>query len=465
MQLKKWLLLSLLIPVGLQGAAAVGCDDQHYLVDGHCCIKCQKGYHKVQDCDASHPTQCLQCPRGTYTEFENYVEECFVCEHCSEDHGVEEKRPCLPNQNRKCRCKDGFFLEPPLVLGQTADMCNRHQECQPGEGVVERGTRRSDTKCAPCAVGTFSDQGSRTQKCQDWTDCKSLGQTQIIPGTIDRDAVCGYDSLPSTMSRSSTETTRISPTPTSNMYATVSGTSVKDTVSGSGHQTMSDGNVGHATTSGKKHVDHGGLSHTIPTLSTVISILLFIIIVVCIAVYTAHHRGYLQCGTKKRACEPRVAYHRNPAYMPVANNEETGAITHEDHNGTGETACKHLRGQWPVPHPALEAPTSLLVPATNQNEGQEQEQHSSASDANPLQINITVTTNSQIINNTKNTTVHDQSKIVHDNSINVQDCGVVPVGSNNTVNVDKSTNDSSTSTVTTVKGNSGGVQIGDKNTM
>ncbi|KAI8517466.1 TNFR/NGFR cysteine-rich region [Branchiostoma belcheri] len=242
-----------------EGAAAIECDDQHHLVNGLCCIKCLPGFYKDKDCDAESPTKCLQCPGGTYTEFLNYIEECLVCEHCSEDHGIEEKRPCLPTQNRKCRCMDGFFLEPSLILGQNADMCHRHQECQPGEGVVERGTRTSDTVCTPCAVGTFSDQGSRTQKCEDWTDCESLGLKLIIPGTTDRDTVCGYEFLPSTMSSAKTTQTP----PPSSSYATVSMTSVKD--AGSAWQTTSEEN-GHATTSGNKHTDHRGSNHTVATV-------------------------------------------------------------------------------------------------------------------------------------------------------------------------------------------------------
>ncbi|XP_078695656.1 uncharacterized protein LOC144924415 [Branchiostoma floridae x Branchiostoma belcheri] len=459
MQLKEWSLISLLILAGLLGAAAVECDDQHLLVNGLCCIKCLPGFYKDKDCDADSPTKCLQCPGGTYTEFPNYLDECLVCEHCSEDHGIEEKRPCLPTQNRKCRCMDGFFLEPPLVLGQNADMCLRHQECQPGEGVVERGTRTSDTVCAPCTVGTFSDQGSRTQKCQDWTDCESLGLKLIIPGTTDRDTVCGYDSLPSTMSSAKTTQTP----PTSSSYATVSVTSMKDT--GSVWQTKVHG---HETTSSKKHADHGGSHHIISTLSIVVAALLSIIIVGCVTCI-AYRQGYLQCAKRKRA--PGMTF-RNPAYSPVTTNTSAGGtVTVADESESGrdleDTACKRVRGQWPSPHPAIEAPPTVQVPAGPSNQTEGGQQQPSAPDGNPQQINYIVQFNSQVnnqvMNTTKNTTVHNQSKTVLDNSMNVQDCGILSVGSNNTFNVDTSMTDSST--VTKVEGNSGGVQIGNENTM
>ncbi|XP_019637850.1 PREDICTED: tumor necrosis factor receptor superfamily member 16-like [Branchiostoma belcheri] len=456
MQLKEWSLISLLILAGLLGAAAVECDDQHHLVNGLCCIKCLPGFYKDKDCDAESPTKCLQCPGGTYTEFLNYIEECLVCEHCSEDHGIEEKRPCLPTQNRKCRCMDGFFLEPSLILGQNADMCHRHQECQPGEGVVERGTRTSDTVCTPCAVGTFSDQGSRTQKCEDWTDCESLGLKLIIPGTTDRDTVCGYEFLPSTMSSAKTAQTPVPPT--SSSYATVSVTSVKD--AGSAWQTKSEEN-GHATTSGNKHTDHRGSNHTIATVIGVVGIFLIIVILVVVCIVGLHLHGYLQCAKKKCTSGPGITY-RNSAYSPVTDSGDTVTVTNESENGRDleETACKHVRGQWPTPPPAMEAPHTLQVPAgpSGQNEGQEQQPSTSDGNTRQIYLNVQVTNNShQVINNTtKNTTVHD-------NSTNVQDCGTASFGNNNTFNVDTSMTDSST--VTKVEGNSGGVQIGEKNTM
>ncbi|CAH1240666.1 TNFRSF6B [Branchiostoma lanceolatum] len=148
------------------------------------------GYYRHRDCDYGTPTHCLPCPPGTYTEHTNYLDRCRLCVHCSEDHGMEERRACLPNQNRRCRCMKGFFLHPGEVPGRDAHMCYRHQQCQPGEGVKKEGTRRSDKTCAPCAMGMFSQGGNHP--CQDWTNCASQGLKEMIPGTTEHDAVCDY---------------------------------------------------------------------------------------------------------------------------------------------------------------------------------------------------------------------------------------------------------------------------------
>eukprot|EP00058_Branchiostoma_floridae_P015765 XP_002601253.1 hypothetical protein BRAFLDRAFT_229325 [Branchiostoma floridae] len=151
-------------------ASSVECDSQHFPVDNRCCAKCPRGskMHLHGVIFLRFLAHCLPCPPGTYTEFSNYLDRCLLCERCSEDHGMEERRTCLPNQNRRCRCMKGFFLEPPQVPGRDADMCYRHQQCQPGEGVLKEGTRRSDTSCAPCAMGMFSQGGNHT--CQVWTE-------------------------------------------------------------------------------------------------------------------------------------------------------------------------------------------------------------------------------------------------------------------------------------------------------
>ncbi|XP_035696483.1 tumor necrosis factor receptor superfamily member 4-like [Branchiostoma floridae] len=192
MELSRWPIFTLMILVSHQGlASSVECDSQHFPVDNRCCAKCPRGYYRHIDCDVEDSlAHCLPCPPGTYTEFSNYLDRCLLCERCSEDHGMEERRTCLPNQNRRCRCMKGFFLEPPQVPGRDADMCYRHQQCQPGEGVLKEGTRRSDTSCAPCAMGMFSQGGNHT--CQVWTDCASQRLKEMIPGTTEHDAVCEY---------------------------------------------------------------------------------------------------------------------------------------------------------------------------------------------------------------------------------------------------------------------------------
>ncbi|XP_035698184.1 uncharacterized protein LOC118431173 [Branchiostoma floridae] len=198
-----------------------------YRHNGRCCDLCAPGYYKVKDCTRNHQTECARCADGYYLEHPNFESGCRRCTRCSSRVRMEQKMPCLKDQNRVCQCMKGYYIPP----GQVMEVCIKHMKCPPGEGVSRRGTPLSNTVCRPCAHGTFSNKRSPRQKCLQWTDCAHLGREELESGTSEQDAVCGdkliitttsVPPLTSTAKSTSTTTTDLKPQPLYSVFLNAS---------------------------------------------------------------------------------------------------------------------------------------------------------------------------------------------------------------------------------------------------
>nr|XP_061789645.1 tumor necrosis factor receptor superfamily member 11B-like [Nerophis lumbriciformis] len=145
------------------------------------CKKCPPGTHMSAHCTAATQTQCAPCKDEHFTELWNYLPKCLYCNNfCVGDKVVETE--CSSRSNRVCQCKEGYYM--------MYDYCNRHSECDPGHGVLTRGTSKSDTMCQKCSSGYFSASYSAIEACAKHTKCASE-QLVLLNGSSTQDTVCG----------------------------------------------------------------------------------------------------------------------------------------------------------------------------------------------------------------------------------------------------------------------------------
>ncbi|KAE8574322.1 hypothetical protein XENTR_v10003374 [Xenopus tropicalis] len=144
---------------------------------------CQPGSPFGKDCTplAQPPTQCQPCPQNHYTQYWNYLAKCRYCNvFCGDSERVQHE--CNATHNRVCQCQAGYH--------RGSHFCVPHKECGPGHRVSQEGTAESDTECAPCPPGTFSDRLSLEKHCRPHANCSSLGLETNVPGTPHHDTLC-----------------------------------------------------------------------------------------------------------------------------------------------------------------------------------------------------------------------------------------------------------------------------------
>lgn len=78
---------------------------------------------------------------------ENNEAKCLSCTRCEPTQVALLE--CSANQNRKCGCETGTFLELSFLI------CVKCKKCPRGEGVESNCSGSSDTKCAPCVEVSF----------------------------------------------------------------------------------------------------------------------------------------------------------------------------------------------------------------------------------------------------------------------------------------------------------------------
>eukprot|EP00058_Branchiostoma_floridae_P004985 XP_002590473.1 hypothetical protein BRAFLDRAFT_86310 [Branchiostoma floridae] len=117
-----------------------------------------EGYYKVKDCTRNHQTECASCADGYYLEHPNFDSRCRRCTRCSPRVRMEEKMPCLKDQNRVCQCMKGYYIPP----GQVMEVCIKHMKCPPGEGVSRRGSTTTPANIAPAQGNMDTDQKPMT---------------------------------------------------------------------------------------------------------------------------------------------------------------------------------------------------------------------------------------------------------------------------------------------------------------
>ncbi|CAG6021013.1 unnamed protein product [Menidia menidia] len=152
------------------------------------CDKCPAGTYVHAHCSPTAMRECGPCPAETFTRRENGVQQCHRCRPpCAA--GLVEKAPCTATQDRLCACPPDAYRS-----GAGGGQCKPHSPCPPGTRVKKRGSQTEDAVCKPCTKGTFSEKASSNVRCRNHTNCQDLGLVLLIPGTREKDNVCGLSS-------------------------------------------------------------------------------------------------------------------------------------------------------------------------------------------------------------------------------------------------------------------------------
>ncbi|CAN9513726.1 unnamed protein product [Ophioblennius macclurei] len=161
-------------------------EDKYKSTDGTCCDRCPAGEYLQADCTATEPTSCAKCGRGNFMDIKNYFYRCHSCKECSPNEKQSKFSDCTATKNTVCQCQEGFYCS-----NDDCDHCELVTQCRPGEGVLIRATRTSNTVCAPCRGGTFSNVTDFLSPCRAHTRCEDYGRELESEGTPTKDAVCG----------------------------------------------------------------------------------------------------------------------------------------------------------------------------------------------------------------------------------------------------------------------------------
>lgn len=143
------------------------------------------GHRLVQECTESSETVCVACEDGEYQDKFNRLAYCLPHRNCDEKLGFQTISEGTDTKDVDCLCQNGKHCS-----SQQCETCVLNKPCNPGFGVTRKAEGYSDTKCAPCQNGTFSNVSSDTEPCKDWQSC-GRSQLQIRPGTDRADVVCG----------------------------------------------------------------------------------------------------------------------------------------------------------------------------------------------------------------------------------------------------------------------------------
>ncbi|MBN3279819.1 TNR5 factor, partial [Polyodon spathula] len=168
----------------------MSCTDSEYFVRkaNRCCKKCKKGERWKFDCTGDKETGCEPCNSGEFMDQENTSKTCRACNTCHPSSNLRIVSVCTRFRNAQCECETGFYCSHKTNNG--CDYCNPVQQCRLGEGVVQLATPWSNTECASCKPGTFSNLTDSQTPCRSHTNCTEIGQMLQIAGSSITDSVC-----------------------------------------------------------------------------------------------------------------------------------------------------------------------------------------------------------------------------------------------------------------------------------
>uniref|UniRef100_G3P6Z9 TNFR-Cys domain-containing protein n=1 Tax=Gasterosteus aculeatus aculeatus TaxID=481459 RepID=G3P6Z9_GASAC len=162
------------------------CSGDTYKVNGTCCDRCAAGQYIVAECQGEKQSVCAECGRGGYTATKNHLKKCQACKECISINNQEKLKDCTAQEDTVCKCMMGFYCND-----EHCDHCQPLTECRPGEGVKVHATRTTDTVCAPCPGGTYSNVTDSYSLCQTHTRCQDFGKVFKTQGNAATDAICG----------------------------------------------------------------------------------------------------------------------------------------------------------------------------------------------------------------------------------------------------------------------------------
>ncbi|XP_046895464.1 tumor necrosis factor receptor superfamily member 5 isoform X3 [Hypomesus transpacificus] len=158
------------------------CDPATQYQDGdNCCQMCGPGT-KMLSPPVCEDAQCEPCPENEYQDAYTRDDICQRQPYCDPNKYFEFTRNNNKTSRVKCRCKPGYHCNSKDCL-----LCMPHTKCEPGSGVVSRGTDKEDTQCQVCPPNTFSNDTSAVSECLKHTICGGNTETE---GTNESDTVC-----------------------------------------------------------------------------------------------------------------------------------------------------------------------------------------------------------------------------------------------------------------------------------
>lgn len=162
------------------------CARAEYEIHGECCPMCAPGNHVYWHCTVDTSTTCVPCPESSYMDESNGLMKCFTCSMCDAIVGLRVKKACTRTADTICEPHEGFYC-----IAQNKHSCTlaeEHTKCKPGQYIKQTGTTFTDTICANCTEGTYSN-GS-FMACQPHSKCDIKGLTEIKAGTWSSDVEC-----------------------------------------------------------------------------------------------------------------------------------------------------------------------------------------------------------------------------------------------------------------------------------
>ncbi|XP_029308142.1 tumor necrosis factor receptor superfamily member 5-like [Cottoperca gobio] len=160
--------------------------DKYSKKDGTCCDRCAAGQYMQTECDGTKTTKCAECGRGFYTAAKNHLSRCPKCKDCSFNNNQRKVKDCTAQKDTVCECVAGFYCR-----NDQCEHCQQVTHCPLGKGVNVQATRTTDTICAPCEDGTYSNVTDFQSPCRTHTRCGDFGKVLKTPGTETTDAICG----------------------------------------------------------------------------------------------------------------------------------------------------------------------------------------------------------------------------------------------------------------------------------
>ncbi|XP_062314830.1 tumor necrosis factor receptor superfamily member 5 isoform X2 [Osmerus eperlanus] len=152
-----------------------------YPFGNDCCQMCGPGT-KMKSIPVCEDAQCEPCPENEYQDAYTRDKVCQRQPYCDTNKNFEFKHNKTKMSRVNCRCKPGYHCNSKDCL-----VCVPHTKCEPGSGVVSRGTDREDTQCQVCPPNTFSNDTSAVSECLKHTICGGNTETE---GTNESDTIC-----------------------------------------------------------------------------------------------------------------------------------------------------------------------------------------------------------------------------------------------------------------------------------
>uniref|UniRef100_A0A8C2BU87 Si:ch211-261n11.7 n=1 Tax=Cyprinus carpio TaxID=7962 RepID=A0A8C2BU87_CYPCA len=163
-----------------------GCARAEYDINGECCPMCAPGNHVYWHCTIDTSTTCVPCPASTYTDEPNGLTKCFSCTVCDTVQHLKVKKACTRSADTICEPQEGFHC---IKLNKgSCTLALEHTKCKPGQYIKQSGTALTDTVCAGCIDGTYSNGSLKA--CLPHSKCETMGLTEIKAGTSSSDAEC-----------------------------------------------------------------------------------------------------------------------------------------------------------------------------------------------------------------------------------------------------------------------------------